>query len=137
MFPILNPLPFSLPVPSPWVIPVHQPQASSILHRTWTAFKLLISHLSVAPISVNISLCISPHPQPAQPISQISVLPTESAPNGQGWDSLSNKIKKFWIKTQRSCAVCVCVCIYIYMYMYICICMYTYMYIYNEILLSH
>ena len=26
----------SLPVPSHWVIPVHQPQASSIMHRTWT-----------------------------------------------------------------------------------------------------
>ena len=26
----------SLPVPSLWVVPVHQPQASSIVHRTWT-----------------------------------------------------------------------------------------------------
>ena len=26
----------SLPIPSLWVIPVHQPQASSIVHRTWT-----------------------------------------------------------------------------------------------------
>ena len=36
MFPILNPPRSSLPIPSLWVVPVHQPQASSIVHRTWT-----------------------------------------------------------------------------------------------------
>ena len=34
--PFLNPPPSSLPIPSLWVVPVHQPQASSIVHRTWT-----------------------------------------------------------------------------------------------------
>ena len=36
MFPILKPPPASLPVPSLWVISVHQPQVFSIMHRTWT-----------------------------------------------------------------------------------------------------
>jgi len=36
MLPILNPPPSSLPAPSLWVVPVHQPQASSIVHQTWT-----------------------------------------------------------------------------------------------------
>ena len=42
MFPILNLPPSSIPVPSLWVIPVHQPQASSIMHRTWTGDSFLI-----------------------------------------------------------------------------------------------
>ena len=42
VFSILNPPPSSLPVPSFWVIPVHQPQASCILHRTWTGDSFLI-----------------------------------------------------------------------------------------------
>ena len=42
VFPILNPLPTSLSIPSLWVIPVHQPQASCILHWTWTGNSFLI-----------------------------------------------------------------------------------------------
>ena len=41
VFPILNPSPTSLPVPSLWVIPVHQPQASCILHQNWTGDSFL------------------------------------------------------------------------------------------------
>ena len=44
MFLILNPLPTSLPIPSLWVIPVHQPPASCILHRTWTGDSFLICY---------------------------------------------------------------------------------------------
>ena len=42
VLPILNPHPTSLPVPSLWVVPVHQPQASCILHRTWTGDSFLL-----------------------------------------------------------------------------------------------
>ena len=34
--PSWSPLPSSLPIPSLWVVSVHQPQASSIMHWTWT-----------------------------------------------------------------------------------------------------
>ena len=40
--PILNPPPTSLLLPSLWVIPVDQPKASCILHRTWTGDSFLI-----------------------------------------------------------------------------------------------
>ena len=36
VFPILNPPPSSFPVLSLWVVSVHQPQASNIMHRTLT-----------------------------------------------------------------------------------------------------
>ena len=42
VLPIPDPPPTSLPIPSLWVIPVHQPQASCIMHRTWTGDSFLI-----------------------------------------------------------------------------------------------
>ena len=36
VFPIPNPPPSFLPIPSLWVVPVHRPQATNIMHQTWT-----------------------------------------------------------------------------------------------------
>ena len=42
LFPILTPPPPSRPKPSLWIIPVHQPRASCIMHQTWTGNSLHI-----------------------------------------------------------------------------------------------
>ena len=63
MFPILNPPPTSLPVPSLWVIPAHQPQASCILHRTWTAIRFLYD---ITHVSMPFSQIIPPSPSPTE-----------------------------------------------------------------------
>ena len=55
MFPILNPPPTFLPVPSLWVIPVHQPPASCILHRTWTVIHFLYDIISKAMLGLHCS----------------------------------------------------------------------------------
>ena len=53
VFPILNPPPTSLPIPSLWVIPVHQPQASCIMHRS---FNLLTPPSDHFPIQLELLL---------------------------------------------------------------------------------
>ena len=61
VFPILNPPPTSLPIPSLWVVPVHQPQASCILHRTWTGNSFLIWYYTC------FNVILPSHPPPPSP----------------------------------------------------------------------
>ena len=59
--PILNTTPTSLPIPSLWVIPVHQPQASCVLHRTWTGDSFLIWYYTC------FNAILPNHPPPPSP----------------------------------------------------------------------
>ena len=63
VFLILNPPPISLPIPSLWVIPVHQPQASSIMHQTWTGNSFHIWYYTCFNAILHI---IPPSPSPTE-----------------------------------------------------------------------
>ena len=56
VLPILNPPPPSLPVPSLWVVSVHQPQASSIMHRTWAGY----SFWELCRTSIDLAAAVGP-----------------------------------------------------------------------------
>ena len=63
MFPIWNAPPTSLPIPSLWLIPVHQPQAPCIMHRTWTSDSF---HNDIIHVSMPFSQIIPPSPSPTE-----------------------------------------------------------------------
>ena len=60
-----EPPPTSLPIPSLWVVRVHQPQAPCIMHQTWTgdSFHIWYSH-----VSMPFSHIIPPLPSPTESI---------------------------------------------------------------------
>ena len=55
-----HPEPSSLPVPSLWVVPVHQPQASSTVHRTWSCSQPQFIELWMCPWFIDLWL-LSPN----------------------------------------------------------------------------
>ena len=61
VLPILNPSPTSFPVPSLWVIPVHQPQASCIEPALAVRFLYDIIHVSMTYPQI-----IPPSPSPTE-----------------------------------------------------------------------
>ena len=52
-----------LPLPSLWVVPVHQPRASCIMHRTWTGILFLYD---IIHVSIPFSQIIPPSPSPTE-----------------------------------------------------------------------
>ena len=63
VFPILNPSPTSLPIPSLWVIPVHQPWAPCLMYQAWTGNSFHIWYLHV---SMPFFYIILPSPSPTE-----------------------------------------------------------------------
>ena len=72
MFLILNPPPTSLPVASLWVIPVHQPQVSCILHRTWR--EILHERRSQPLWQTSLLPPFRKSPQPPHPSAAITLI---------------------------------------------------------------
>ena len=73
VFPILNPTPTSLSIPSLWVIPVHQPQSSCILHQIWTGDSFPVYYTCFNAILLN-------HPPPPSPTKSKRLLYTSVSP---------------------------------------------------------
>ena len=76
VFYILNVPPTSFPIPSLWVIPVHQAQASCIMHGTWTGdsfhiysgiyFIYIQNIYDIIYVSMPFSQIIPPFPSPTE-----------------------------------------------------------------------